>query len=205
MFAVIARPPVVGGPMRSVDSAAAPAVPGVVAVENIDSSITPARFRPKGGVAVIADSTWTALIGREELTIDWEGEPHATYNTAEYEKGLRESAFNPGLAVGKQGDTDSTLTGAAKLFTREYYQKHMEHAPMEPPVALADFKDGKLEICSPSQSPYATRMDAAELLDMKPEDITVHVTLLGGGLGRKSKADFASEAALASQRLGYPV
>jgi len=204
-FAVIARPPVVGGTVKSVDSAAALAVPGVVAVENIDTSIPPAKFRPKGGVAVIADTTWSALKGREALTIEWEGGPHATYNTAEYEKGLRESASNPGLAVRKQGDTNGALAGAAKVFTREYYQKHMAHAPMEPPVALADVKDGKAEIWSPSQSPYATRTDAAEILGLKPEDVTVHVTLLGGGFGRKSKADFASEAALLSQRLGYPV
>jgi isoquinoline 1-oxidoreductase beta subunit len=91
------------------------------------------------------------------------------------------------------------------VFTREYYQPHLAHAPMEPPAAIASVADGKAEIWACVQSPYATRTDIAEALGFDEADVTFHVTLLGGGFGRKSKADFATEVALLSQKIGAPV
>ena len=204
-YAVVARPPVVGGTVKSLDASAALGVAGVERVEQIPSSVMPAKFAPKGGVAVIANSTWAAIKGRDALKIEWDDGPNGSYNTTEYRKQLSASAGAPGKVVRNQGDAEGALQGAARVFTREYYQPHLAHAPMEPPAALANVANGKAEIWSCVQSPYVTRTDIAETLGMKPEDVTVHVTLLGGGFGRKSKSDFAIEAAMLSQKIGAPV
>ncbi len=204
-FAVIERPPVVGGKVKSVDAAAALKVKGVEKVEQIPSSMPPAKFAPKGGVAVIASSTWAAIKGREALNVTWDDGPNGNFDTKSYEKELRASASKPGKVVRDQGDAGKALAGAAKTFTREYYQMHMAHAAMEPPAAIANVSGGKCEVWACVQSPYGTRQDVAAALGMKEEDVTINVTLLGGGFGRKSKCDFAIEAALLSQKIGAPV
>ena len=204
-YAVIARPPVVGGKVKSVDDSAALKVKGVERIEQIPSSMPPAKFAPLGGVAVIADSTWAALKGRDALEIEWEDGPNAGFNTEAYRQTLSQSASAPGKVVRDQGDAEGALASAARVFTREYYQPHMAHAPMEPPVAVANVANGKAEIWSCVQSPYGTRQDLAKALGMDEKDVTVEVTLLGGGFGRKSKCDFAIEAALLSQKIGAPV
>ena len=203
--AVIARPPVAGGKVKALDSTAAMAIKGVERIEQLDSTIPPAKFAPQGGVAVIAANTWAAIQGRDALKIEWDDGPHAGFSTPAYRKELEASAGAPGKVVRDQGDAEGALTGAARVFTRSYYQPHMAHAPMEPPAALANVAGGKAEIWAPAQSPYAVRIDIAEALGMKEEDVTVHVTLLGGGFGRKSKGDFATEAAVLSRRMGAPV
>lgn len=204
-YAVIARPPVVGGKVKSVDAAAALAVPGVERVEELPGSIPPAKFAPLGGVAVIANSTWAAIKGRDALVVEWDDGPHAGYNTAAYRQELQASADAPGKVVRDQGDAEAALAGAAKVFSRSYYQPHLAHAAMEPLAAVANVADGKAEIWGPLQSPSVAREDMAAALGMAYEDLTVHVTLLGGGFGRKSKGDFATEAALLSQKIGAPV
>ena len=156
-YAVIARPPVVGGTIKKVNKAAALKVPGVERVEVIPTTGLGSKFKPLGGVAVIANSTWAAIQGRDALKIDWNPGPNGTYNTSAYEKSLRASARAAGTPVRNQGDAEKALKGAAKVFTREYYQPHMVHAPMEPPAAIASFKNGRCEIWGPVQSPYAVR------------------------------------------------
>jgi isoquinoline 1-oxidoreductase beta subunit len=205
LTAVVARPPVVGGKVKSFDAAAARAVPGVLHVIEIPGSGLGSKFKPLGGIAVVARNTWAAIQGRDALTIEWDSGPHGSSSTAAQEKELRASASAPGAPVRDQGDAEAALASAAKVFTREYYQPHMVHAPMEPPAALAAFKDGKCEVWSCVQSPYVARVDIADFLGLGEEDVTVNVTLLGGGFGRKSKADFAIEAAWLSREVGAPV
>lgn len=205
LVAVVARPPVVGGTVVSFDDAAARAVPGVVDVRTIPGSPLGSKFKPLGGVAVIAENTWAAIKGRDALVIEWDHGPHASFNTAEYEKELRTSVAAPGSPVRNQGDAEAALANAARVFTQEYYEPHMVHAPMEPPAALAKVSGGKCEVWSCLQSPYGARLDIAEFLGLKEEDVKVNVTLLGGGFGRKSKCDFAIEAAFLSQQVGAPV
>ena len=204
-YAVIARPPVVGGKVKSVDSTAALAVPGVEKVIEIPSSMPPAKFAPLGGVAVVADSTWAALQGRDALKIEWDDGPHAVYNTEQYHKEMSRTAAQPGKVIRNQGDVDAAFANAAKVVTAEYYQPHMAHISMEPPVALVNVADGKVEVWGPVQSPWGTREDVAKTLGVPIENVTVHVTLLGGGFGRKSKCDYVLEAALLSKEVGAPV
>ncbi len=204
-YAVIARPPVVGGTVASLNSDAAMAVKGVSAIEQLPSSMPPAKFAPLGGVAVIADNTWAALKGRDALVIEWDDGPNAVYNSEAYRRDLEASASKPGKVVRNEGDPEGALASAAKVISHSYYSPHLVHAPMEPPVAIAEVANGKCEVWAPVQSPYGTRLDVAAALGMDEKDVTINVTLLGGGFGRKSKCDFAIEAALLSQKVGAPV
>ena len=204
-YAVIARPPVVGAKIKSVDDKEALKVPGVEKTVQIPTTGLGSKFKPLGGVAVIANSTWAALKGREALKIEWDRGAHGSFNTPAYEKELRDSVSKPGASVRNQGDADTALKNAATVKTYEYYQAHVVHAPMEPPAAIAKFEDGKCEIWAPVQSPYVALTDTAEYLGLKSEDVTMNVTLLGGGFGRKSKADFATEAAFLAKTIGGAV
>ncbi|WP_282609384.1 molybdopterin cofactor-binding domain-containing protein [Pelagibius sp. Alg239-R121] len=203
--AVIARPPVVGAKPVSHDSSAAMKVAGVEQVLELEGSIMPAKFAPLGGIAVVASNTDAAIKGRDALEIEWGDSPHSGYNSEAFMAEMRETAKKPGNVLRKEGDPDAAFAGAAKVFAREYSQAHMVHAMMEPPVAIADVKDGKAEIWAPVQSPFGARGDIAAALKLEVDNVRVNVTLLGGGFGRKSKCDFAIEAALLSQQVGAPV
>ncbi len=201
-YAVVARPPVVLGQVKTYDEAAAMKVPGVIKVVKIPSTPMPAVFAPLGGVAVIANSTWAALKGREALKVTWDDGPNKSYDSVAYKAQMQATARKPGKIERNEGDVDKALAGAAKVIEREYYIPHGVHVPMEPPAATVQIKDGKAEVWACVQSPGGTRGDVAKVLGMKPEDVRVNVTLLGGGFGRKSKCDFAQEAAILSKAMG---
>jgi len=204
-YAVIARPPVTGGKVVSFDATEAMKVSGVEKVMEVKGWPWPSKFQPLGGVAVIARNTGAAIKGRDALKVVWDDGANAKYDSVAYRTELEEAARKPGLVVRKEGDVDAALKGAAKVIVGEYYLPHLAHASMEPPVAVASVKDGKAEIWAPVQSPGGTREDVAKTLGIPEDNVTVNVTLLGGGFGRKSKCDFALEAALLSKELGVPV
>ncbi len=204
-YAVIARPPVTGGKLKSFDASAAMKVSGVEKVMEAQGWPWPSKFQPLGGVAVIARNTGAAIKGRDALKIVWDDGANGTYDSVAYRARIEEAARKPGLVVRKEGDVDAALKAADKVFVGEYYLPHLAHVAMEPPVAIANVKDGKAEIWAPVQSPGGTREDVAKSLGIPQENVTVNVTLLGGGFGRKSKCDFAIEAALLSKAIGAPV
>jgi isoquinoline 1-oxidoreductase subunit beta len=204
-YAVIARPPVTGGKLKSFDSADAMKVSGVEKVMEVQGWPWPSKFQPLGGVAVIARNTGAAIKGRDALKVVWDDGANAKYESAAYRTELEEAARKPGLVVRKEGDVDAALKAADKVIVGEYYLPHLAHVSMEPPVAVANVKDGKAEIWAPVQSPGGTREDVAKTLGIPEDNVTVNVTLLGGGFGRKSKCDYALEAALLSKALGAPV
>ena len=204
-YAVIARPPVTGGKLKSFDASAAMKVSGVEKVMEVQGWPWPSKFQPLGGVAVIARNTGAAIKGRDALKIVWDDGANAKYDSSAYRAELEEAARKPGLVVRKEGDVDAALKGADKVIVGEYYLPHLAHVSMETPVAVADVKDGKAEIWAPVQSPGGTREDVAKTLGIPEANVTVNVTLLGGGFGRKSKCDFALEAALISKAIGSPV
>jgi isoquinoline 1-oxidoreductase beta subunit len=206
LYAVVARPPVYGGKVASYDAAEALKVPGVVRVVDIEASAPPAEFNPLGGVAVLARNTWAAIQGRQALKIVWDDGPNAGYDSATFKTTLEEAARKPGKVVRNDGNLDAGMAGAARRLDAEYYAPHLAHATMEPPAATARIAQGKCEVWGGFQSPQATRDRVAKRLGMAAADVTVHVTLLGGGFGRKSKPDFAIEAALLSKAMdGKPV
>jgi isoquinoline 1-oxidoreductase subunit beta len=201
-FASIERSPVVGGKAVSYDEAAAMKVPGVEKVVKIDPTPPPAKFAPLGGVAVIAKSTWAAMQGRKALNVKWDDGPNKDYDSEAYKAQLAEKARKPGKIERNEGDIDKAIAGADKVIEHEYYIPHFSHATMEPPAAVAKVDGNKAEVWACVQSPGGTRGDVAKTLGLKEEDVTVNVTLLGGGFGRKSKCDFALEAAILSKAMG---
>ncbi|CAH0219774.1 xanthine dehydrogenase family protein molybdopterin-binding subunit [Pseudomonas brassicacearum] len=206
LYAVIARPPVYGGKVKSVDSSAALKVPGVVKVVQIEGRPLPSEFQPLGGVAVVAKNTWAAIKGRESLNIQWDDGPNAGYDSIAYRKELEAAALKPGKVVRSSGDLDDALAKADSTLEASYYLPHLSQSPMEPMVAVARFKDGQCEAWAPSQAPQVTRERVAERLGIPFEKVTVNITLLGGGFGRKSKPDFVVEAAvLAKEFPGQPI
>ncbi len=206
LYAVVARPQVFGGKVTSVDSSAALKVPGVVKVVQIDATAGAPQFNPLGGVAVIARNTWAAMQGRNALKIVWDDGPNASYDSVAYRATLEEAARKPGKVVRNEGDFTAAAAAAAKRITADYYLPHLAHASMEPPAASARIANGKCEVWGCFQSPQAARDLVAKRLGMPVEDVTVHVTLLGGGFGRKSKPDYGVEAAVLSKAMdGKPV
>ncbi|HVX75601.1 MAG TPA: molybdopterin cofactor-binding domain-containing protein [Bradyrhizobium sp.] len=204
-YAVIARPPVTGGKMVSFDATEAMKVSGVEKVMEVKGWPWPSKFQPLGGVAVIARNTGAAIKGRDALKVVWDDGANGKYDSVSYRTELEEAARKPGKVVRKDGDVDAALKGADKVIVGEYYLPHLAHVSMEPPVAVADVKGDKAEIWAPVQSPGGTREDVAKTLGIPEDNVTVNVTLLGGGFGRKSKCDYALEAALLSKELGVPV
>ncbi|MDD1152485.1 xanthine dehydrogenase family protein molybdopterin-binding subunit [Pseudomonas protegens] len=196
LFAAVARPRVYGGKVKSVDDSAALKVPGVIKVMPIDGRPLPSEFQPLGGVAVVASNTWAAIKGRDALKIEWDDGVNAGYNSIEYRKELEAAAQKPGKVVRSTGNLDEALSGAQSSLEATYYLPHLAQAPMEPMVAVARFVDGRCEAWAPSQAPQVTRERIAERLGIGFDQVTVNVTLLGGGFGRKSKPDFILEAAI---------
>jgi isoquinoline 1-oxidoreductase beta subunit len=206
VYAVIARPPVVGGKLVSFDATEALKVPGVLHVQAIQGWQPPAtKFLPVGGVAVVARNTGSAIKGRDALKIVWDDGPNKTYDSVAYRTQLETAVRAPGEMVRNQGDADAALKSAAQVVTGEYYVPHLAHATMEPPASLVSVADGKCEAWAPVQSSWGTREDLAKLLDLPIDKVTLNVTLLGGGFGRKSKCDYVLEGALLSKALGVPV
>jgi isoquinoline 1-oxidoreductase beta subunit len=206
LYAVVARPAVLGGKLVHYDARAALAVPGVVRVLEIPSHPQPAQYYPLGGVAVLARNTWAAIKGRDALQVQWDDGPHRTYDSQQFETVLQQAVRNPAKIIRNEGDAQAALGKSGRRIEAEYYLPFLAHASMEPPVATARIIAGHCEVWAPVQAPQATRDLIAELLGLKESDVTVHVTLLGGGFGRKSMPDFAGEAAVLSKGMrGVPV
>ncbi len=209
VFASIEHPPVLGQKIKSYDDKAALKVPGVQKTLTIETVTPPHLFKPLGGVAVIADNTYAAFKGRKSLKIEWDSSPHSVYNSAAFRKTLEDTSRKPGKVVRNIGDVDAAFAkggdGTTKIIEAEYYAPHLAHVSMEPPVAVAEYRDGKVLAWAPTQNPQAVQDTIAGVLGIKKEDVTCHVTLLGGGFGRKSKPDQVAEAAVLSKQLGKPV
>jgi isoquinoline 1-oxidoreductase beta subunit len=201
-YAVVARPPVFLGKVKSYDATKTMKVPGVLKVIAIDAPTPPVVFQPLGGVAVIAENTFAAIKGRSQLEIQWEDGPNASYDSVQYRKTLEEAAAKPGQVVRNNGDVDKALAGAAKRLSAEYYVPHLAQAPMEPPSATARVTADACEVWVSVQNAEAIRTDLSKRFNVPIDKVTVNNLLLGGGFGRKSKPDFASEAAICSHAMG---
>jgi len=205
VYASVERPPVIGGKVKSFDDKEALKVAGVLQTVPIDPFQPPPAFQPLGGIAVIADNTWAAFQGRKKLNIAWDNGPNETYNSDAYKNELRETSHNPAKVGRNIGDADAVFAKGGKIHEADYYVPLLAHASMEPMVALAEFKDGKATLWAPTQNPQAVQDIVSKELGIAKEDVICHVTLLGGGFGRKSKPDYCAEAAVLSKKVGRPV
>tara|TARA_R110002073_G_scaffold27260_2_gene88280 strand:+ start:14490 stop:16772 length:2283 start_codon:yes stop_codon:yes gene_type:complete len=203
VYAVVAHPPAYGDSVKSYDDTETLKVPGVIKTLTLPSSPPPAVFNPLGGVVVVAENTWAAIQGREKLKVKWETGPNREYDSIAFREQMKKAANSKGGKVLRQvGDSYQVLNKASSTITADYYIPHLAQAPMEPPAAAAHFKKDSCEIWACTQGPQAAVDNVAKWLELKPEQVTVHVTLLGGGFGRKSKPDYVVEAALTSKALG---
>jgi isoquinoline 1-oxidoreductase beta subunit len=180
-------------------------VKGVQKTAVLDTYKPPIMFQALGGVAVVADNTWAAIQGKKKLKIEWNETEHKSYSSDTYRKELEETSRKPAKVVREVGNVDAAFAKGGKILEAEYYAPMLAHASMEPPAALAHFKDGKAEVWAATQNPQGAREVVAAAVGLNKEDVTVNVTLLGGGFGRKSFPDYAVEAAVLSKQTGKPV
>jgi len=201
LYATIARPRVYGAKLKTFDAGAALEVAGVVQVLKVEGQLLPSGFQPLGGIAVIAGNTWAAIKGRDALKVDWDDGDNGGYDSMAYHQQLELAALRPGKVVRDSGAFDEARANASSTLQATYYMPHLSQAPMEPPVAVARFEGGRCEVWAPVQSPQRARDAVAQRLGVSTDNVTVHVTLLGGGFGRKAKPDFVVEAALLAKAL----
>ena len=196
LTAVIARPPVFGARLKDFDAARAKAVPGVKAV-----------FAVEAGVAVVATGFRPASLGREALTIHWDLGPNADLSTARLREQYAALAGKPGVVARKTGNPEAALVSAAKRLAAVYEVPYLAHAPMEPLNCTVDLKSDSCEIWTGTQFQTVDRAAAARILGLKPEQIKLHTTFLGGGFGRRANpvSDFVREGVQVAKALKGPV
>lgn len=196
LTAVVARSPVFGGKVKSVDASAAKAVKGVRNVVQVPS-----------GVAVIADHYWAAKQGRDALKIEWERGPVGTLDSDELKKQYQALAKTPGAMAAKSGDVDSALAKAKKVLEMEYHVPYLAHAPMEPLNCTVKIDKDSCEIWTGTQFQTLDQGAAAKILNLKPEQVQIHTTFLGGGFGRRANpaSDFVIEAVQIAKAANAPV
>ncbi len=185
LTAVVARPPVFGGKVSSFNADKAKEIPGVLNVLEVPS-----------GVAVIANGFWPAKLGREKLDIIWEEGPGAKISTANMREQYAALSKTSGTLAKKVGDPAGALAGAAKTITAEYEVPYLSHSMMEPLNVVVDLRDDHCEIWTGTQFQTGDRAAAAGVAGLKPEQVEIHTTLLGGGFGRRANpaSDFVTEA-----------
>jgi isoquinoline 1-oxidoreductase beta subunit len=205
VYASIEHPPVLGGTVKSVTDTDTRAVKGVQEIVTLDTFKPPHLFQPLGGVAVVANSTWAALQGRRKLKVDWNDGGHGVFESDGFKKQLVQTVSQPAKVVRNLGNVDAEFAKGGKVLEATYYTPLAAHASMEPPAAVAEVRDGKATIWAPTQNPQAVQDAVSAVLGIDKKDVICHVTLLGGGFGRKSKPDYAAEAAVLSRKLGKPV
>lgn len=206
-IAVVQRNPEAGAGIKSFKIAAAEQVAGVQKVFKVEAPGFPTGFeKPLGGIVVVADDTWSAIKGREALEIEWAPGANANYDSEAYLDQLQRKTGKSGKIKREQGNVKTALSGATKVVEADFRIPHFSHSPMETPCAVAHYKnDGSCELWAPVQDPQWVGRAVASVLGLEPEKVTVNVTLLGGAFGRKSKPEFAVEAAVISKEVGTPI
>lgn len=195
LTAQILRSPVFGGKPSKIDDTAAKAIKGVHAVVPLDY-----------GVGVVADNFWTARRGRSALKVEWDEGSNANLSSADIEKSFVEAASKEeGKQARKEGDVAGAKAGAAKTIEADYYVPFLAHATMEPMNYTADVRADGCDLYGGTQSQQIAQTVAAQITGLPPEKIKVHNTLLGGGFGRRSEADYIVDAVLLSKAVKKPV
>lgn len=193
MFAMVARPPVPGAKLQKFDEPAAHKIAGVKHVVRFGES-----------VAVVADNSWSARQGRDAMNVAWDDGPNAALSSASIEELFKQTSEKGGVAWRKDGDVEKALQ-SSKMLNTVYHFPFLAHAPMEPQNCTAHVHADSAELWAPTQVPQDVQEAVAGAIGLKPEQIKVHITLMGGGFGRRLFADYAVEAAQVSKAVGAPV
>ncbi|MBB3179293.1 xanthine dehydrogenase family protein molybdopterin-binding subunit [Variovorax sp. Sphag1AA] len=195
VYASLEQCPVIGGTVKSLDATKAKAMPGVIDVVQIPD-----------GVAIVADSWWHAKKAREGLTIVWDEGPGATLNDKAMLAGIRAgSPSDTVLPLKAVGDADAVIGKSAKVVKAEYTMPLLSHSPLEPMNFTAHVHDDKVDLIGPTQWQDAAQATVAKVLGVKPENVTLQTTFLGGGFGRRIDIDYIIQAAQISKAVNKPV
>lgn len=203
VYACIARCPVTFGSLKSYDESESLKIQGVKTVKTLDRIEKP--FGALGGVAVIASNSWAAIEGKKALKVDWNFGENEVYSSREYMEKITKNVHQKAKIIKEEGSVSKVFGQADEIVEATYQLPHLVHAPMETPNATAHVQDGTCEVWAPVQAPQTTRQEISDFLGIDLEKVTVHVTFLGGGFGRKSKPDFVLEAVALSKMANLPV
>jgi len=195
MYAALAQCPVIGGkPISFSGAEEAMKMPGVKQVVQISD-----------GVAVVADTYWHARKGLNLLTVKWDEGALAEMNSAKIDAALKTAAAKPGAVFHKSGDTDAALRSAAKKVEATYRTPFLSHSPMEPMNYTADVRADSVKLYGPCQFPQLAVGLTAATAGVKPEQVTIQTTFLGGGFGRRIDVDYVIQAVEISKAVSAPV
>ncbi len=195
VYAALEQCPVIGGKVKSVDSAKAKGMPGVIDVVEIPD-----------GVAVVANTWWRANQARKALAITWDEGANANLNTAAMFEGTRAAAKSgTALPLKAVGDADAVIGASQNVLRAEYVSQNVSHSPLEPMNFTAWYKDGKMSLIGPTQWQDAAQGAIAKAVGLKPEDVSLRTTFLGGGFGRRIDIDFIVQAAQIAKAVNKPV
>ena len=210
LYATVIRAPVFGATIVSIDDQAARKIEGVADVIELppaQSNMMIGGFQSSPAVAVIADSYWTAKKGRETLNITWSDVDLAARSStdifAQFAKDITASEERQSDRL--QGDTPTQFLNASKVIEADYTVPFLAHTCMEPLNATAEISNGQCEIWVGCQNPLGFRKAVAEALSVDEEKVTLHNQLMGGGFGRKSRPDYAIQAAQIAKAVGRPI
>jgi len=194
VYAVVQRPPAFGTKIKSIDSSAAKASPGVMDVVQFQQN-----------VAVVGRSTWEAMKAKKLLKVEYEGQ-EKTESTTDHEALFTKLMDAPNATVQrKDGDVEAAFKSAAKIVKAEYQCPFLPHNPLEPMNFFAHVREDGVELVGSLQTPQSARQAVSKLLNIPQEQITVEITRLGGGFGRRLKFDYVTEAAELSSIIKKPV
>ena len=191
LYASLERPRSLGAKAGKRNETAARAVRGVKAVVEISN-----------GIAVVADSTWAALKGREALAVEWDESQSVLFDSDQHRQVLEKASRDPGIVL--RSEKPEAAAAVARTLEAVYYYPFYAHAPLETMNCVAAVTPNDCEIWAPTQAPNGLQQDAAEMLGLAPEKVKVHVTTIGGGFGRRLANDYAFEAIEISRAVKAP-
>jgi isoquinoline 1-oxidoreductase beta subunit len=201
-FAAVARCPVTFGTVKTFDKTETLKIKGVLDVIEIPRIERP--FGALGGIAVVATNTWAAFKGRDALKIEWNFGANKDYDSENYMNQITKNVHKQGKVAKSIGNINNAFKKGDKIVESTFQLPHLSHAPMEVPNAVAWVQDETCEVWAPTQNPQSARDEIVVYLGVSEENVTINVTLLGGGFGRKSKSDFIVEAAIISKAINAP-
>ncbi len=189
-FAAVRLCPVLGGSPGRIDASRALAMPGAERIVRL-----PAYGGSTAGFAVIGRTTWHARRAAESVDVEWQGRPAGALDSERIAQSLREAVETQrGFTFHQSGDVDDAEGRAPRKIEAWYHAPYLAHSALEPMNCTARVADGRVELWVPTQAPQLCRAAAATVAGVEPEDVDLHVTLLGGGFGRRLEVDYAVQA-----------